>query len=182
MIDKWCVTCQLLPAGTADLRFELASSLLHLTYKLVNFPSTCHFKCQCQAALQSVLTLVRQIEGFTVSESQIPFSLSSPLPIWGHLTPSPSLQPCSPGGHIGCQVFFFWAVSIFLLHSAWWMASRLMPGWPLAPRVRLCSMRNLKASLGYSEPLHNAAPKHDLWGNFHPRAAHIWLSKAYCLF
>lgn len=193
------VTCYLpsLPASTTSLGvelaigFELASPLLHRNHELVNFLWTCHFRelffffflLWCQAALQSVLTLDRQIKGFTVSESQIPFSLDFSLCLRKFNARSLlycALQHCSSSINVGRH--FLWAVSISVLHSAWWMASRLMPRWPLALRVHLSSMRNLKASLGYSRPLHNAAPEYDLWGNFPPRATHIWLSEAYCLF
>lgn len=89
------VTCYLpsLPASTTGLGVELAigvelsSPLLHRNHELVHFLWTCHFRelffffflLRCQAALQSVLTLVRQIKGFTVSERQIPFSLDFSL-------------------------------------------------------------------------------------------------------
>lgn len=157
-----------------DLSFQL-----HLHTKLHPFLWTCHlrepFFVFCQTALLSGAP-TRQTNHRLYNVWKPNSLLRLFLCVWGHLT---LCRCCTTLSRTAFPAAILAVVSIFLLGFVWWMAWRLMPRWPLTPRVRLSSMRNLKASLGYITPLHNAVPEHDLWGNF-PRAA--MLSEAHCLF
>lgn len=104
--EKWGVTwvpCNLsmFPADVTGLWIWTGRSLLQLNYQpqfifwehVILESYSVFFLLQCQAALQSELMLVGQITGFTVSESQNPFSVRFFHSVWGHLTSTPLCSP-----------------------------------------------------------------------------------------